>query len=107
MNWANHGSYRPTKTGLLEATLTVRERAADARRMIPRAQWKLYVTDVEGGAAGQLPRVELEFPAGLKRGWIYELIYEAQGPLVHGVCFAGTSQVFIPKKSVADYTEII
>jgi hypothetical protein len=88
VNWANHGSYRPTEKGLPQATLTVRERAADDRQRIAREQWKLHVTDIDGGPSGQLPRVELEFPLGLKQGWIYELIYEAQDPLVHGVCFA-------------------
>jgi len=88
VNWANHGSYRPTHTGLPQATLTVRERSADERQEIARERWTLHVTDVEPKTAGQLPRVELELPSGLKSGWIYELIYEAQDPLVHGVCFA-------------------
>ena len=46
VNWANHGSYRPTEQGLLDATLTVRERAADERESIERERWKLHVTDV-------------------------------------------------------------
>ena len=88
VNWANHGSYRPTPTGLPQATLTIRERAADQRQQVARNLWTLHVTDGEPEVVGQLPRVELELPSGLKRGWIYELIYEAQNPLVHGVCFA-------------------
>lgn len=88
VNWANHGSYRPTIEGLHQATLTVRERTNDKRQPIDRKQWSLHVTDVDADNRSQLPRVELEYPSGLKQGWIYELIYEAQDPLVHGVCFA-------------------
>jgi len=99
VNWANHGSYRPTEQGLLEATLTARERAADERQQIDRQRWKLHVTDVEPHTAGQLPRVELEFSSGLKSGWIYELIYEAQDPLVHGVCFASLRDLVSAMKS--------
>ncbi len=85
VNWANHGSYRPTASGLAQATLTQRLLPGDPRVEIPRDQWKLHVAD--SAAAHQLPLVELELPAGLKRGHIYELIYEAQDPLVHGTCF--------------------
>jgi hypothetical protein len=88
VNWSNHGSYRPTPRGTKQATLTVRERSNYERQTIPRDQWTLIVTDEKEKSAGQLPRVELEYSAGLKKGWIYELIYEAQDPLVHGVCFA-------------------
>lgn len=88
VNWANHGSYRPTERGIETATLTIRERAADARNPIPRSQFKILVSDSESQAPGQLPKVELELSSGMKKGWIYELIYDAQDPLVHGVCFA-------------------
>lgn len=88
VNWGNHGSYRPTPEGLANATLTVRKRARDPRIFVPRDQWQVHVTEVEGALPSQLPRVELEIPAGIKRGLIYELIYEAQDPIVHGVCFA-------------------
>ena len=89
VNWANHGSYRPTRKGLETATLTWRVRPNDQRVPIPQAQWKLHVTDLDGAPPGQLPRVELELPSGLRPGYLYELIYEARDPLVHGVCFAG------------------
>lgn len=87
VNWENHGSYRPTETGLKEATLTHRVRPGDPRVPIPREKWTLQVTDVKSDSPSQLPKVELEMPDGLKRGHIYELIYEAQDPLVHGTCF--------------------
>ena len=104
VNWANHGSYRPTKETLEEAphphpltakpgggdkamTLTVRERPAAARVVIPSDQWTVHVTDVSSDSPTQLPNVEVEMPGGMKPGYIYELIYEASNPLVMGVCF--------------------
>lgn len=88
VNWANHGSYRPTPRGLETATLTRRERPGDARVLLPRDQWALHVTDIASDNPWQLPRIELEVPAGLERGHIYELIYEGQDPLVQGLGFA-------------------
>ena len=89
VNWNNHGSYRPTSRGLKTATLTHRVRPYDKRVPIPRSQWAIHVTEVKSDSPSQLPKVELELPAGFKRGHIYELIYEARDPLVHGCCFAG------------------
>ncbi|MDB5341032.1 MAG: hypothetical protein JWN70_6651 [Planctomycetaceae bacterium] len=88
INWDNHGAYRPTEAGLKSATFTVRERPDDPRKPIARDQFTIHVTEVPSDSPTQLPKVELEYPAGLKAGFIYELIYEAQDPLVHGVCFA-------------------
>lgn len=88
INWDAHGSYRPTESGLKTVTLSVRERPDDPRMPIARDQFQLHVTDLPSDSASQLPKVELEFPAGMQPGLIYELIYEAQDPLVHGVCFA-------------------
>lgn len=84
----NHGAYRPTEAGLNNATLTWRLRPGDPRVPIPREQFRLDVTDVEPVAPGQLPRIELVVPAGLRPGYLYEVIYEARDPLVHGVTFA-------------------
>ena len=89
INRDNHGSYRPTPEGLRRATLTWRLRPGDPRVPIPREQFCIHVTDAERRPPGQLPLVELEMPAALKQGYIYELIYEARDPLVHGTCFAG------------------
>jgi hypothetical protein len=86
VNWANHGSYRPTEAGLQTATLTHRLRPDDDRVPIPRDQWRIEITEISS-APSQLPKVELELAAGLERGHIYELIYEAQDPLVMGTGF--------------------
>ncbi len=87
---AGLGSYRPSKRGMEEATLTIRERESDSRQNVPREQFKLVVSEVSTvDRAGQLPLVELEVAAGLKPGWIYEVVYEAEGPVVQGVGMAG------------------
>jgi hypothetical protein len=87
VNWANHGSYRPTQRGVQSATLTHRIRPGDPRERIPSDQWKLVVTAVESDSPSQLPMVEIETSFEMEKGHIYELIYEAQDPLVHGTCF--------------------
>ena len=83
-----HGAYRPTASGLETATLTWRLRPEDPRVPIPRDQFHLYVQDVASKRQGQLPRVDLEIPTGFKAGYLYEVIYEARDPLIHGVTFA-------------------
>jgi len=87
VNWANHGSYRPTADGIKGATLSHRVCAADPRVPVPRDQWRLHVSGVSSDSPSQLPKVELEMPGGLKKGHVYELIYEAQDPLVMGSGF--------------------
>ena len=88
INRGGHGAYRPTVRGLKNATLTWRLRPAERRVSIPREQFQLHVRDVDSTNQGQLPEVELELAAGFRQGYLYELIYEARDPLVHGVCFA-------------------
>ncbi|MDA0588219.1 MAG: SMP-30/gluconolactonase/LRE family protein [Planctomycetota bacterium] len=83
-----HGAYLPTASGLKSATLTWRLRPSDPRVPIPRDQFHLYMQDIDTKRKGQLPRVDLEIPAGFQKGYLYEVIYEAQDPLVHGVTFA-------------------
>jgi dienelactone hydrolase len=84
----NQGSYRPAPGAV--PTLTRREREADARQAVAKEDWKLIIRDVAGG---QLPLIELEVAGGLKPGWIYEVIYEAEGPVVQGVGLAGIRDI--------------
>jgi hypothetical protein len=86
-----HGAYPPTERGFATATLTWRLREADARVVIPHGQWKLKVSPqkIPPGELATLPIVEVELPGGFKPGYIYELIYEAQGSLVQGLGLAG------------------
>jgi hypothetical protein len=74
---------------LKNALLTWRRRPELPRIPIPRDQWNLKISEPSADSPRQLPRIDLEMPGGMERGAIYELIYEAQHPLVHGVCFAG------------------
>ncbi len=101
VNRDGHGAYRPTAKGLASATLTWRLRATDRRIPIPRSQFRLHVADESSSPAGQLPMVELELPAGFRASYLYELIYEAQDPLVHGVCFASVRDLMAAFKSGA------
>lgn len=89
-NRAGHGSYRPSERGLREATLTWRQREKDVRVVIPREQYKLEVQPLEPGARPEeLPRIDFVLSGGFRPGYIYELIYEAEGPLVQGLGLAG------------------
>ena len=99
INWANHGSYRPTAEGIAKATLTVRERPDDSRGCgARRDQWELHVAELPGEPAGQLPKVELEVSAGLKPGFLYEVIYEARNPVVMGAGFVGVRDLIAALK---------
>ena len=58
--------------------------------LIPRSQWKLEQKFIEAdGQRGQLPLIEMVLSGGFQPGYIYELIYEAEGSLVQGTGFAG------------------
>ncbi|MDP1796899.1 MAG: alpha/beta hydrolase domain-containing protein [Planctomycetaceae bacterium] len=98
INWANHGSYRPTAKGLANATLTMRPRPSDERQPVPPENWKLHVSDVSSDSSTQLPKIELEIPDEFEPGWIYEVIYEAQDPLVMGVGFAAVRDLITALK---------
>jgi len=89
-HWGNHGSYPPTARGMKEATLTYRLREKDRRIPLPRSQWRIDVKPVVGPVAEPtLPVVELVLDSGFRPGHLYELIYEAEGPVVQGVGLAG------------------
>lgn len=89
-HFGNQGSFQPTKSGLKNATLTWRLRERDPRVSIPRTQWKLHQQTVEvNGRRSALPLIEIEVAGGIRAGYIYELIYEAQDPIVQGLGLAG------------------
>ncbi len=86
-----HGSYSPTKRGASSGVLTWRMRENDPRVVIPRAQWKLQrlpVAKVKGGVGGTLGQIRLKLSGGFRPGYIYELVCEAEGPIVQGCGFA-------------------
>ncbi len=72
-----------------EATLTWRQREKDPRIPIPREQFRLETKPLEPGARPEeMPQIDLVLSGGFRPGYIYELIYEAQGPLVQGLGLA-------------------
>jgi hypothetical protein len=86
-----HGSYAPTERGEKEGVLTWRLRETDERVPIPPGQWsleRLPVPKVERGVAGTLGQVRLRVAGGLRPGYLYELVCEAEGPIVQGLGFA-------------------
>jgi hypothetical protein len=86
-----HGSYPPTKDGEAQGVLTWRLRETDRRVPIPRAQWsleRLPIPRAEHGVAGTLPPIRLRLAGGFRPGYLYELVCEAEGPIVQGLGFA-------------------
>src|SRR5262249_35340655 len=88
----NHGSYPPTEEGEKNGVLTVRMSETGEREVVPRSEWSLVrlgVPKSERGVAGTLPHNRVKLVGGFKPGAIYELICEAEGPIVQGDGFAG------------------
>ncbi len=82
----NHLAYTPTETGLANAKLTRRLYQTDPRVPIERSGFTLSV--VEQPQSNQ-PEVSLTVEGGFEPGVIYELIYEAQDPVLAGAGMAG------------------
>lgn len=78
---SGHLAYTPTREGLAGARLTKRLYQNDARELIPRDEFELQITPQKD--ANQ-PLVELMLEEGFEPGLIYELIYEAQDPVLSG-----------------------
>lgn len=87
-----HGSYPPTQLGEAEGVLTWRMRETDPRVQVPRGQWSLEriaIPAVQHGVPGTLPQVRLRLAGGFRPGYLYELVCEAEGPIVQGLGYAG------------------
>ncbi|MCB1669562.1 MAG: alpha/beta hydrolase domain-containing protein [Gammaproteobacteria bacterium] len=82
----SHLAYEPTDRGLAEATLTQRVNQQDVRIPIERSRFDLNVAWPEGR---NQPLVTLNLSGGLQPGYIYELTYEAQNPVLAGAGLAG------------------
>jgi len=86
-----HGSYPPTERGEAEGVLTWRMRETDPRVPIPRAQWSLErmpIPAVQHGVPGTLPQIRLRLSGGFRPGYLYELVCDAEGPIVQGLGYA-------------------
>ena len=82
-----HLAYPPTDAGLAAATLTRRLYQSDPREPVERSQFDLSVTERED--SNQVD-VALVLDGGFEPGYLYELIYEAQDPVLAG---AGMSAI--------------
>ena len=78
---SGHLAYTPTREGLAAATLSKRDYQDDTREYLSREDFELQVTPQ--GDSNQ-PLVELILAEGFEPGVIYELIYEAQDPVLSG-----------------------
>lgn len=83
---SNHLAYAPTARGLREATLTQRVNQQDPRQPVARDDFALHVQPV---VDSNQVEVSLSVAGGLQPGVIYELIYEAQDPVLSGAGLAG------------------
>lgn len=81
-----HLAYQPTPTGLDSARLTRRAYQDDPRVPIERSRFQLSVQESAGNTQ---PLVLLKLEEGFQPGIIYELIYEAQDPVLAGAGMAG------------------
>jgi len=92
LSWrGGHGSYPPTQDAEKEGTLTWRLRESDERVVIPRGQWsleRLGVPKSEQGVQGTLPEIKLRVAGGFRPGYLYELVCQAEGPIVQGLGYA-------------------
>jgi hypothetical protein len=76
-------SYPTTTLDTSLATFTYRPQEGDARQPMPSAAWQFARCDAAGKP---LPSAtDCYLPEGFRPGWIYELIYTAQEPLVLGL----------------------
>jgi hypothetical protein len=85
-------SYAAVSLDTRDALLTRRRYPYDAPQVIPSDAWQF--ASVEAGVGGETQSVEravvpsarhIHLPAGFQPGWIYELVYTAKDPLVHGL----------------------
>ncbi len=85
-------SYSTASLDTRDAVLTRRRYPYDRPQVIPGDQWQFACA--ESGVGGETQSVEravvpsprhIHLPAGFQPGWIYELVYTAQDPLVHGL----------------------
>jgi hypothetical protein len=83
-----HGSYPPTPEGEAKGVLTERMKETDERMPIARDRWsleRLPVPKVKVGVQGTLGQIRLRLKGGFRPGYLYELICEAEGPIIQGL----------------------
>jgi hypothetical protein len=108
-----HLAYPPVVDALPDATLSVRPRQDADRLLIARDQFSLTIEDV---ADSNQPLITLNLNGGMQAGQIYELMYDAQDPVLGGAGLAGIRDVVsalrhattteVPTQLNADITEL-
>ena len=95
-------SYGAATLDTTQASLTFREYERDARTPIPPSEWQFATVDATGRPAPSSTHCYV--PAGLRPGWIYELVYTAKNPLVTGLGFTGVRDLvsFLLHRTVDD-----
>ncbi|MEV5840623.1 alpha/beta hydrolase domain-containing protein [Streptomyces sp. NPDC051985] len=89
--WSSTRSSPVSERGVHSARLTRRRYAHSAPEQLPPATWRFARTqgggpDLKGRSTALVPsRHDLHLDGGLQPGWIYELVYEAEDPLVLGL----------------------
>jgi hypothetical protein len=85
-------SYSTVSLDNSDAVLVRRRYPYDTPHVIPNDQWRFACTEFGVGAETQIPERavvpslrHIYLPAGFQPGWIYELVYTAKDPLVHGL----------------------
>jgi Alpha/beta hydrolase domain len=85
-------SYPAVSLDTRQAMLTRRRYPYDTPEVIPSDQWRF--ASLQAGSGGETQSLEhavvpsnrhIFLPAGFQPGWIYELVYTAKDPLVHGL----------------------
>ena len=82
---SGHLGYPATDNGLRTARLSKRQYQDDVREALPRSAFEITVTPLPDATQ---PLVELSLENGFEPGMIYELIYEAQDPVLAGAGMA-------------------
>ncbi len=85
---ANADNRRALADGFLPS-LTVRRRQQGQRIPIANVEWS-FATCGQNGAPATASATQICYPAGFKPGWLYEVTYRVQAPLVLGLGFAAT-----------------
>ncbi|MFI1710437.1 alpha/beta hydrolase domain-containing protein [Streptomyces griseoruber] len=89
--WSSTRSSPVSERGLRTARLTRRRYPHSAPEELPSDTWRFARvqgggSDLKGRATAVVPsRHDLHLDGGFRPGWIYELTYEAEGPLVLGL----------------------
>ena len=90
--WVSTRGHPAVSLDTRHASLTRRRYAEDGRSAVPHDQWMFARVeggsglDNQGGEYAIVPsHSHIHLPGGFEPGWIYELVYEGQAPLVMGL----------------------